>query len=63
MIIHEFLGRSSKFTNTAFISSVPVVYLFNVSFNVPHMLVRSTKFTLRAHNILYHAMDFFEVIL
>ena len=63
MVIQKFLGRSSKFTKIAFISSVPVLYLFIVPFNVPHMLVWSSKFTLMAHNILDHAMNFFEVIL
>ena len=54
MIIHEFLGRSSEFANIAFISSVPVVYLFNVP--LQFMLVSSFEIALATDKFSYIAM-------
>ena len=61
MIIHEFLGRSSKFTNTAFISSVPVVYLFNVP--LQFMLVSSSEITLATNEFLDFVMLILDMLI
>ena len=59
MIIHEFLGCSGKFTNIAFISSVPVVYLFNVP--LQFMLVSSSEVTLATNEFLDFVMGILDM--
>ena len=59
MIIHEFLGCSGKITNITFISSVPVVYLFNMP--LQFMLVSSSEVTLATNECLDFVMAILDM--